>query len=74
MDLYTSVVSDVLLALSQLKSGKKPESDFWEWPWPRPAPPHEPEHDMENQKKIVKAIAKRVVKFERSLIRAGANP
>ena len=63
----------MLFALSQYKLGKRAESNFWGFPWPKPTP-QEPVDDVKIQKKIVKAVAKRVVKFERSLIRAGANP
>ena len=73
LDLYTSVVTDVLLSFTSSKGKKGKKSDLWGFPWPRPAP-KEPEGGMKHQKKATKALAKQVVKFERALIKAGADP
>lgn len=76
LDFYTRVVHDILTALSHPK-GKEGESDpeFWEWPWPWPKPqPQNPEDDEQRRQERLKSLAKQVVKFERSLIRAGADP
>jgi hypothetical protein len=73
LDLYTSVVTDVLLSFTSSKGKKGRKNDLWGFPWPRPTP-KEPEGGMKRQKKATKALAKQVVKFERALIKAGADP
>lgn len=73
LDLYTSVVTDVLLSFTSSKGKRGKKTDLWGFPWPRPAP-KEPEGGMKRQKKATKVLAKQVVKFERALIKAGADP
>lgn len=75
VDVYTQVISQILYALSNTSQDKANGPIF---PWPSmpskglPFPPAESREDREKNR--IYELAKRVVKFERALWRAGTDP
>lgn len=89
LELYSSVIAGILTDIANLASKDKDklvERDIvgsienaveqgWPWPWPgddKPTePPKKPEEPLD---KRMGRLAEAVVKFERDLVRAGADP
>jgi endothelin-converting enzyme len=74
MDLYTHVVADILKAVTKASAGHLERRDIWPPWWPGGGDSDEHKDGDHKKVKAFQTLAKKVVAFERELIRAGGDP